>query len=121
MLDKVLFEYVYRDASNYKAHGHLLLTFQASAISANSISAYCDSGAFFVAEQVGIPPLYEELWQLSSGPTTDDHAFHEFVELREATEEEVRDLPVWGTLDELLQAFRSVKEWDVTLSPNCAT
>lgn len=121
MTEVIAFEYLYRDAANYKVHASLCLDGSLGEAPSVEVATLCHAGKFFVAEQIGIPPLYEELWRLSGGPTEADHAFHEFVELREATEEEVREPPVWGTLDELLQAFRSVKKWDVKLSPNCAT
>lgn len=117
----MVLEYVYRDASNFKSRGYLLLDADPKGVAVDEVAGWTRSEELFVAEQVGIPPLYEPLWQLVGGPTRDDHAFHEFVELRDATEEEVRELPVWGTLEQLVQAFEAVTGWDVTLSPNCAT
>jgi hypothetical protein len=78
-----------------------------------------ESGEYFVAEQVGIPPLYEELWMLSDGPTEDDHALHEFVELRSAKQKDTETLPLFGELTRLLKAFQAVSRWDYSLSPNC--
>lgn len=96
-----LFEYLYRDASNYKAHGELLLLGGATSADIVEIRPHLDVGEYFVAELVGVPPLQGELYQYSGGPTEDDHVFHEFVDLRPATKSEVEALPLWGTLETL--------------------
>lgn len=114
-----VFEYLYRDAANYKVLGALLLSGISSQEDISALRACMESGEYFVAEQVGIPPLYEELWALSDGPTEDDHALHEFVELRCAKQEEIESLPVFGELTKLLKAFQAVSRWDYSLSPNC--
>lgn len=115
-----IFEYLYRDASNYKAWGKLLLSGTASENDVTTLQQYLDSKEFFIAEQVGIPALYKELWDLSDGPTNDDHAFHSFYELRPATDEEIATLPLWGELSLLLKSFHRVhNQWSCALSPNC--
>ena len=114
-----VFEYLYRDAANYKAWGSLLLSGKPTQEDIAVLRACTESGEYFVAEQVGIPPLYEELWALSDGPTEDDHALHEFVELRTANKEDTETLPVFGELTKLLKTFRAVSKWDYSLSPNC--
>lgn len=112
-----VFDYLYRDAANYKVWGSLLLSGVPAQEDITALRACMESGEYFVAEQVGIPPLYEEL-QLSGGPTEDDHALHEFVELRIADENESRTLPLFGELTNLLKVFQSVARWDYSLSPN---
>lgn len=114
-----VFEYLYRDGSNYKAWGEILLSGTTSQNDIEALRACLESGEYFVAEQVGIPPLYEELWVLSDGPTEDDHALHEFVGLRSAKQEDTEILPVFGELTKLLKAFQAVSRWDYSLSPNC--
>lgn len=115
-----IFEYLYRDASNYKAWGKLLLFGTGTESDVTTLQQYLDCEEFFIAEQVGIPPLYKELWDFSGGPTNDDHAFHSFFELRPATDEEIAALPVWGELSLLLKSYRRVDhQWSCTLSPNC--
>ncbi len=75
---------------------------------------------YFVAEQVGVPPLYEELYSYSNGPTVDDHAYHEFHGLRVATDSEVNSLPIWGTVLELIKRFKRERgAWDCRLTPHC--
>lgn len=113
-----VFEYLYRDASNYKAWGKLLLSGIPSHSDVSALRACLESETYFVAEQVGIPAVYKELWELSGGRTSDDHALHEFVVLRVATVSESEDLPLFGDLSNLLKRFEAVIKWDYSLSPN---
>lgn len=115
----MIFEYVYRDAGNFKTHGKVLLT--GASEQAEAIIRGClEWGNQFVAEQVRIPVLYEQHWEVvGDGPSDLDHAFHELVGLRAASEEEA-DAPPWGSLDALIDRMRgAARRWDVTLSPNC--
>lgn len=113
-----IFEYLYRDASNYKAWGELLLSNIPSQSDISALKACLESDVYFVAEQVGIPAIYKELWDLSGGRTSDDHALHEFVAFRVATANERKNFPLFGELSSLLMAFQSVSKWDYSLSPN---
>lgn len=113
-----VFEYQYRDASNYKAWGEILLSGVPSQNDIAALRACLESGEYFVAEQVGVPAVYKELWDLSGGPTSDDHALHEFVALRVANEDERNTLPLFGELSSLLKTFQAVTTWDYSLSPN---
>lgn len=118
-LDKYcIFEYLYRDASNYKAWGKILLSGVLSQNDIATLRSCLESDEYFVAEQVGIPAVYKELWDLSGGPNSDDHALHEFVALREATEDEKNSFSLFGDLPNLLNTFRSVTSWNYSLSPN---
>ena len=87
-----VFEYLYRDGSNYKAWGSLLLSGEPTQEDITALKACLESGEYFVAEQVGVPPVYKELWDLSGGPTSDDHALHEFVAFRTANKEDAEKL-----------------------------
>ena len=71
-----VFSYLYRDASNYKAFGLLLLKGTASADDVEIWRQHFESSEFFIAEQLGIPALYAELWAFSDGATEDDHVWH---------------------------------------------
>lgn len=113
-----VFEYQYRDASNYKAWGEVLLLGVPSKNDIAALRACLESGKYFVAEQVGVPAVYKELWDLSGGPTSDDHALHEFVNLRQATTEDTATLHQFGSLSNFLEAFQAVAAWDYSLSPN---
>jgi len=115
-------EYLYRDANNYKAFGQLLLTGKFNDIDTVEIKSFLDSGEYFIAEQVGIPALYSQLWKYSNGPTFADHAYHEFIEIRFATDEEVATLEIWGDIATLTSTFRNVgQHWDCTQSIHCSS
>lgn len=115
-----VFEYQYRDAANFKAQGNILLTGTTSRNDHDQLTQSLDSGEFFVAEQVKIPALYEHLYAYSDGPTTNDHAFHEFSEMRPATPNEIKTLTPWGSVTELIAAFQEAKnKWDARRSPHC--
>jgi len=113
-----LFEYMYRDASNYKARGTLLLHGTYSDDQQAAIEQCCESTEYFVAEQLDIPALCKQLWSDCCGQNRDDHAWHEFVGLSEPTIEDQETLKEWGTVDELLRRFRAVEWWNLSLSPN---
>ena len=116
--DLCVFEYRYRDAGNFKTPGSLLLIGNAS--EAGAILRLClDWGDQFVAEQVGIPSLSRQHWaSVSDQPSELDHAFHEFVCLRTATDRDL-GLPAGGQLQTLLAKMQAAAgRWDVRLSPN---
>lgn len=117
MATYTVFDYLYRDASNYKAWGSLLL--KGAAVEADSarVFAALNDYEYFIAEQVGIPALYGDLWQYSDGPNEDDHVWHTFDRFRKPLEEEL-SLPVWGTVSELVDRFVAIKKWDEALSPH---
>jgi hypothetical protein len=118
--ERNVFIYQYRDASNYKAGGMLLLYSASHDVEEDMIRECCDAEGCFVAEQVGVPSLCNQLYDFGGGPTDDDHAFHEFQGLRSATAEEIASLPLSGSLRELTCRFlRTEGNWDCSLSPNC--
>ena len=114
-----IFEYMYRDGGNFKTHGRLHLT-GCDAEAEAKVLRSLDWGKQFVAEQVGIPSLCREHWtSLDDGPSDIDHAFHEFVCLREANPED-SNLLIWGSIEMLVTRMQSAAgRWDVRLSPNC--
>ncbi len=107
-----VFDYCYRDASDYKAWGTLLLQGACSNSDIECLRKQFDSGEFFIAEQLGIPSLYAELWELSGGPTADDHVWHTFYALRET------DAIVFGTVENLISKIKGIENWNETLSPH---
>ena len=112
-----VFEYLYRDASNYKSWGTLVLRGATTASDLEVLKSKFESGEFFIAEQLGIPPLYAELWEFSNGPSIDDHVWHSFYALRLATEEDITE-PIFGTVENLISKIGAVKEWEPELSPH---
>ena len=112
-----IFEYLYRDASNYKVWGALLLEGVANETDLQVLTSKFESGELFIAEQVGVPALYADLWEFSDGPTEDDHVWHTFHALRAVTPEDVI-AKNFGSLADLVEKVKSVKEWDLELSPH---
>ncbi len=117
-VSRTVFEYLYRDAANYKAYGSLLLRGVFIEKYEHEIQRSCEDSEYFVAEQITIPSLCGLLWEQCQGPTEDDHGWHEFLCLRVATVDECATLEEWGALDDLLQRFKAVEKWDLRFSPN---
>ncbi|MGH3710412.1 MAG: hypothetical protein ACRDRQ_20410 [Pseudonocardiaceae bacterium] len=118
--DLSVFEYMYRDAGNWKTFDKLLMEGNCEGV--QSVLAAClDWGNQFVAEQVDVPPLYEKHFaDCGEGPSDLDHAFHEFICLRPATEEEQAGIKIHCTLPEFVTRMqKAAARWDVTLSPYC--
>ena len=114
-----IFEYAYIDGSNYKAFGEVWLSGNISGDQHNAIVDKLDSGQFFVAEQIGIPPLYDDLFTYSNGVTADDHGWHVFIGFRNELKLSASiESFVWGSVEQLLTAFRSIVEWQPSLSKN---
>ncbi|HBA60924.1 MAG TPA: hypothetical protein DCZ92_08905 [Elusimicrobia bacterium] len=75
-----LLEYLYRDASNYKQHGSVVLQ---GAISLKDIQPLLIDGEYFIPSQAGLPDLQHKFKdQGFEYPTEDDHAWHEIVSMR---------------------------------------
>lgn len=117
MADYVIFDYMYCDASNYKAFGALLLTGGVTEEDRKRFMSKLAGREFFIAEQVGVPALYEELWEFSDGPTEDDHVWHTFNQFRPPIEEEA-ELPVWGSVSDLFERFERIDSWNEASSPH---
>lgn len=105
-----LFEYLYRDAGNFKAYGAVVLTGRIGETDREVILERLDSGEFFIAEQVGVPPLYKDLYRWSHGPTQSDHCWHEFVGFRETNARPER-CACGSTAAHLVRQFASVSDW----------
>lgn len=112
-----VFEYLYRDASNYKVWGNLVLRGGAKKSDLEVLATHFESGELFIAEQLGIPPLYAELWEFSNGPSIDDHVWHTFHTLRPATDEDLK-MPEFDTIRNFISKIRAVKYWNHELSPH---
>lgn len=57
-----------------------------------------EEGELFIAEQIGVPTLYEQLWRECHCEPSDelDHVWHQFSEIREATHEDFERLKPWA-------------------------
>ena len=115
-----VFEYMYRDAGNFKAFGELLLEGLLSEAEVVKLRSRFESGEFFIAEQLGIPTLYEQLWkECDCGPSADmDHVYHEFIQVRSATEEDLATPKPWGPAAALIAAIENISVWNLSLSRN---
>lgn len=114
-----IFEYLYRDASNYKVWGSLVLQGDCKSSDLKILHSKFDRGSYFIAEQLRVPPLYAELWQYSDGITSDDHAWHEFSSLRPATEKDTTT-PVFSSVKDFINSIDLIAYWRPAASPNWA-
>ena len=97
------FEYFYRDASNYKAHGAVLLDGQLDEARKREIQDRFEREEYFVAERLGVPDLRPKLWAWSEGqPNQDDHSWHEFSGLRDATTTDQQTLDRCGSVEDFV-------------------
>lgn len=112
-----LFEYLYRDAGNYKAFGSLALEGALSEQELAEVHSRFGDG-YFIAEQLGAPALYQQLYAFSGGPTRDDHCWHEFLGMKVIGES---DLPLGaekgGPAEDFWARVLAVREWREELSP----
>lgn len=117
MLKFSVFSYLYRDGANFKAWGELLLKGMASATNREIMRRRFESGELFIAEQLGIPALYAELWAFSNGATEDDHVWHTFDEIRAATAADMT-LPTFDSVEGFIKKINVIEAWDTQLSPH---
>lgn len=108
-----IFEYSYRDASGYAVYDCVLLSGSFSEADKDLISSRLESHQFFIPEKVGIPPLQVRLYEYSDGqPTEDDHPWHELIDLRPATPDEIDSLNALGDTRELVSRFSGISDWE---------
>ena len=105
-------EYQYRDASNFKSYGEILVEGTFSKRDIELIHSYMyDNGECFIPEEIGIPPLQEILWKEFDGPNDDDHEWHSIECIRNANQEDM-ELSLWGTKQFLMECFQN--NWEKT-------
>lgn len=113
------FHYLYRDAGNFKVFGSVILKGRLDEKARAAVVNSLDEDGRFVAEQLGIPPLYEPLHQLTNGPSKNDVCTHEFCHFEELpSAHRPTSGVVWGSSDNFVEAFISVRAWAMKLSPN---
>ncbi|MES1991709.1 MAG: hypothetical protein V4441_12265 [Pseudomonadota bacterium] len=102
-MTQTIFEYLYRDASNYKAHGAVLLSGRLDDAAERKIRDQLSADPYFVASELGVPDLRSELWKYSGGcPNEDDHLWHEFVRFGDANLTDVQTLNFCGSVDDFV-------------------
>jgi hypothetical protein len=114
-----LLRYLYRDAGNFKAFGCLALEGTLSPDEQQALRSHLAGDGLFIAEQLGVPPLYEELYRWSDGPTSSDHCWHEFRDLQIVEDVAVpADAHRWGSAKQFLKRAVAVETWNEELSPH---
>jgi len=96
MTNNIRFVYMYRDASNYKQHGEVILpneTQRSVEEVDTQICSFLSDGLFFIARQVKIEERFFDV------VSEDDHPWHEYVSVEATTDptfdpvpEEKRDI-----------------------------
>ena len=115
-MTNIRFVYMYRDASNYKQHGEVILPNETPLTVEEvdkQIRSLLSDGLFFIARQVQVEERFFDV------VSEDDHPWHEFVSVEATTDptfdpvpEQQRDIKrdITNFLKELEQAHRS--GWD---------
>jgi hypothetical protein len=113
-----LFEYLYRDTGNFKAFGSVALEGELSEEELDRTRNFFDNDGFFIAEQLRVPTLYQQLYQWSGGPTQSDHCWHEFLSIKVVEEGKVpHEAERWGSAQQFLEALAGVWRWEEEQSP----
>lgn len=115
-----VFEYLYRDADNYKAYGEVAFEGVADDAQWEAALQTLDEGTYFVAEQIGLPALYAQLYRWSGNVATDaDHCWHEFVSLSHVGDRALSaKITRIATAAEFVDRLRKIESWNIFLSPN---
>lgn len=79
-----LFNYLYRDAGNYKGYGSVLLFGEATPANEALVRSRLIEGNWFVAERIPIPTLFHVVREDGPPDPAEDHEWHEFVGLAPA-------------------------------------
>ena len=107
MIPYSTFEYRYRDGGNFKSWDFIILEGQVTEALIEALNSCLIDGMWFMANQVGLPDLFEGVQKW--GQSDLDVSWHEFVELRPATADDISIKPCFGTLIDLLAAFKNAK------------
>ncbi|MBU0791897.1 MAG: hypothetical protein KKC55_15725 [Gammaproteobacteria bacterium] len=110
-----VFEYLYRDADNHKAFGKVALEGVGADADWSAALKKLDEELYFVAEQVGLPPLYDRLYRWSeNAPTDSDHYWHEFIAISVLDESILpTDISPVGTTEAFLDRLMGVGSWNI--------
>ena len=113
-MTNIRFIYLYRDASNYKQHGEVILSNETQMTLEEvdkQIHSLLSDGLFFIAQQV---QLEERFFAVIS---EDDHPWHEFVQVESTTDPTFDPVPeVKRNLAQFLKELEQVHNtgWDET-------
>jgi hypothetical protein len=114
-MDNIRFQYLYRDAGNYKKRGTVIFS-NPEGLDVQAI-ANCLLDAFlpglFIARQIRIPEVFlTQEYPLSS----DDHRFHEFCSI-ESTPEPPSDEPGRSAEEFVIEVVREAERGWLTYNP----
>ena len=114
------FDYLYRDADNYKAFGSVAFSGEVAAEKWNKAQANLFEESCFIAEQIGVPSLCHQLFRWNGGSPTDaDHCWHEFLGIKAVSEDDIgEDVPRGGSFKPFVERLSKVNAWNIFLSPN---
>lgn len=113
-MTNIRFIYLYRDASNYKQHGEVILSNETQLAVEEidqQVRSHLSDGSFFIARQVQLEERF------FAAVNEDDHPWHEFVQVEVTTDPTFDPVPevkrdIAQFLQELEQAHRM--GWDET-------
>ncbi len=115
------FHYLYRDVGNFKIFGDVTLRGKLNQKARDMIIGAMDIDGRFVAEQIGVPALYQPLHNYTGGPSVVDVCTHEFCHFEEMQLEiPPSSFRIWGEAIDFATAFRNVGTWSLHMSPNAA-
>lgn len=114
------FEYLYRDADNHKSFGCVFFEGSVSTSHWNAARRKFVDEVYFVAEQLGLPPLYSGLLRWSGGAPTDaDHCWHEYVGHQNIGQSGLSaGLPFMGSANDFVHRVSAINDWNIWLSPH---
>jgi len=98
-MPNIKLHYLYRDASNYKQYGSVVLANPnniAAALVADIISRNLIDGEFFDADKWGVPALFFDK------ENEDDHEWHEFERVEITEEPPYSNVAIENLLDKIL-------------------
>lgn len=115
-----VFEYLYRDADNHKVFGNAAFEGIAPDLEWETALRNFVEGSYFIAEQIGLPALCDQLYRWSeNAPTEADHCWHEFVSLDVFSEADPSaSIQRYGQVAEFVARVSAVEAWDIWRSPN---
>jgi hypothetical protein len=102
------FEYLYRDAGNWKKWGSVVFVGAPSPELDDRFRRACHLRELFIADQIRVPELFFDEYPVNA----DDHCFHEFWSIAE-TSDDLSD-EHRRTIDEFVREFEQAgKRWQV--------
>ncbi len=90
-----VFDYLYRDASNYKQWGSVIFAGAITDELRERFARALEGGEFFIADQIRVPTVFPTTWPMYA----DDHCWHEWAAFESSS------LPPNDTLNRTVAQF----------------